>query len=145
MKSIPQFDDLPDDRLSDLNDAYRIKRGKTVLGGRPGIKVEDAIHHLIERPVGMPEDKAIQAPKFLLHRLVHPGEDPTGMDQSQTETVYLNEQLIEEKTPNRGRIRIAVHRPDLLPVKNIQNRNIGQITGMQYQVRTVERPIQNSS
>ena len=51
------------------------------------------------------------------------------MDQPQAETVHIKDQLIGEKTPNRGRIRIAVDRPDLLPVENIHNGKIGQITG----------------
>ena len=71
-KSIPQFEDLSGDRLSDLDDADLIELQKAVAGCRTGIKIQDAIHHPVERPVGMPEDEAIQAPEFLLHRLIQP-------------------------------------------------------------------------
>ena len=66
------------------------------------------------------------------------------MDQSQTETVYIKNQLVGEETPDLGRIGIAVDRPDILPVENIQNGKIGQITGMQNQIYAVEGMLQNS-
>jgi hypothetical protein len=66
------------------------------------------------------------------------------MDQSQTETVYIEDHLVGEKTPDLGRIGIAVDRPDLLPVENIQDAKIGQITGMQNQIYAMEGMLQNS-
>jgi len=66
------------------------------------------------------------------------------MDQSQTETVYIEDHLIGEETPDLGRIGIAVDRPDLLPVENVQNGKIGQISGMQNQIYTMEGMLQNS-
>ena len=65
------------------------------------------------------------------------------MDQSQTETVYIEDHLVGEKTPHPGRIGIAVNRPDLLPVEKIQNGQIGQIAGMQNEVNAVEGMLQN--
>jgi hypothetical protein len=41
-KSILQFNNLPGDRLSDLQNADRINREKTVAGGRTGVETEDA-------------------------------------------------------------------------------------------------------
>jgi hypothetical protein len=67
------------------------------------------------------------------------------MDQPQAETIHIKDQLIVEKMPNRGRIRIAIDRPDLFPVENIQNGKIGQITGVQYEVSVTEGPLQNPS
>jgi hypothetical protein len=66
------------------------------------------------------------------------------MDQSQTETVYIENHLVGEETPDLGRIGIAIDRPDLLPFENIQNGKIGQITGMQNQIYTMEGMLQNS-
>jgi hypothetical protein len=66
------------------------------------------------------------------------------MDQPQAETVHIKDQLIREKTPNRGRVRIAVDRPDLLPIENIQNGQIGQVTGMQNQVNAMKGMLQYS-
>jgi hypothetical protein len=67
------------------------------------------------------------------------------MDQSQTETVYIEDNPVGEKTPDPGRIGIAVYRPDLLPVENIQNGKIGQIAGMQNQICAMEGMLQNPS
>ena len=66
------------------------------------------------------------------------------MDQSQTETVYIESHLVGEETPDLGRIGIAIDRPDLLPNENIQNGKIGQITGMQNQIYAMEGMLQNS-
>jgi hypothetical protein len=143
-KSILQFNDLPGDRLSDLQDTDRIERGKTVAGGRSGVETENAFFQPVARPVGMPEDEAVHAPEFLFHRLVRPWEHPEYMDQPQTETVYIEDYPVGEKTPNPGRIGIAADRPDLRPVKNIQNGKIGQIAGMQNQFYSFEGMLQNS-
>jgi hypothetical protein len=66
------------------------------------------------------------------------------MDQPQAETVYIEDQMVGEKTPDPERIGITADRPDLLPVKNIQNGKVGQITGMQNKVYSFERMFQNS-
>jgi hypothetical protein len=66
------------------------------------------------------------------------------MDQSQTETVYIEDHLVGEKTPHPGRIGIAVYRPNLLPVEYIQNGQISQVTGMQNKVNAMEGMLQYS-
>ena len=66
------------------------------------------------------------------------------MVQHQTETHDIQDQLIGEEMSNRGRIGIAVNRPDLLTVENIENGEIGQIASMQNQIYTVEGMFQNS-
>jgi hypothetical protein len=92
----------------------------------------------------MPEDEAVHVPESLFHRLVHPWEYSAGMDQSQTETVNIEDHLVGEKTPHPGRIGISVDRPDLLPVENIQNGQISQVTGMQNQINAMEGMLQYS-
>jgi hypothetical protein len=129
-KSILQFHDLRGDHLPDLQDTNGIEREETVAGGRTGVKTKDAFFHPVARPVGMPEDETVHTPEFLFHRLVHPWEHSAGMDQSQTETIYIEHHLVGEETPDLGRIGIAIDCPYLFLVENIQNGKIGQITGM---------------
>ena len=66
------------------------------------------------------------------------------MIQHQTETHYIKDQLIGEEMSDHGWIGIAVNRPDLPTVENIENGKIGQIAGMQNQICTAEGMFQNS-